>query len=776
MSSFYGGKQGRTYNIVKRYDSVRQMVQAFANGGAYTEVNYGQYVLIDTILNNNHKSDLENGLLFRRGFDYNDPYSTIYVPKKEDKDSQGNYLYKDVNGNLDKDKWQSAWMTYVTHVGAGAIYVGQIVGPQGDSPQITPVKWDDIKDEASVKIIIPVSTTKGNEVTPSSTIQTPSGTVYKGDTIKIASLTVKDGDDDGNVIGAKIAFDIPTTIHEPGIIDTDPYKEASFIENPASTAHPFWYKWDFGIPGGKNGQDIETIDIQTGQQTKEENDGFGNPIVNEDEYFTYSIRNYKDSADGALTEHLGRWPYRVIDNITLINKDRVIINWQDNYQAQIGDLYRNDNYLSNYYWVCVQSGTISASDVLNDIIINEETGEPSYPLGFQDKSRGGIWRVVTIPQKAPAHSLIVDYKAGENDQFINQLRNLDYLAVDKKGDVYAFYSNQTQPYYLTNIGGLESVALDNMGIVFTYKDTNTVSYPLKQILSIDFKQGTPLKNPDPNKKEEWWIVDGKPVFDYTIDENNQKIPKPFDEIPENSFLKIRYKDGTTEPQFEVKRINKIIYNNDNIEDTQNITVEYLGGESKPVNQEPINLVTAVDRQGDNLIILYTDPGVRNTIPINKQVMKNWTDPVSGTEYSNLIWYNFGPLGAQYHTQGMYTYNDLKPGGDLENGFTGDLEDRMGWLITIQDNQGNLHIYAYDYNDSQTPSHTIGNTGDTFSSHWYEIMSLDAASINPKRSVQIANSINNIENVDTLQDGMLWFVSSVGHDNYQDNIKNINSGG
>jgi len=25
-------------------------------------------------------------------------------------------------------------MTYVTHVGAGAIYVGQIVGPQGESP------------------------------------------------------------------------------------------------------------------------------------------------------------------------------------------------------------------------------------------------------------------------------------------------------------------------------------------------------------------------------------------------------------------------------------------------------------------------------------------------------------------------------------------------------------------------------------------------------------------------------------------------------------------
>jgi len=41
MSSFYGGKEGRTYNIVQRYDSIAQMVEAFSGGGAYTGANYG---------------------------------------------------------------------------------------------------------------------------------------------------------------------------------------------------------------------------------------------------------------------------------------------------------------------------------------------------------------------------------------------------------------------------------------------------------------------------------------------------------------------------------------------------------------------------------------------------------------------------------------------------------------------------------------------------------------------------------------------------------------
>ena len=41
MNSFYGGKQGRTYNIIKHFDSVYEMATAFNQGANYSDVNYG---------------------------------------------------------------------------------------------------------------------------------------------------------------------------------------------------------------------------------------------------------------------------------------------------------------------------------------------------------------------------------------------------------------------------------------------------------------------------------------------------------------------------------------------------------------------------------------------------------------------------------------------------------------------------------------------------------------------------------------------------------------
>ena len=72
--SFYGGKQGRSYQIVERYDSVYDMVTAFQGGTNYTDVAFDEYVLIDTILNNNQKHNIENGLLYRRGYNSNEAF------------------------------------------------------------------------------------------------------------------------------------------------------------------------------------------------------------------------------------------------------------------------------------------------------------------------------------------------------------------------------------------------------------------------------------------------------------------------------------------------------------------------------------------------------------------------------------------------------------------------------------------------------------------------------------------------------------------------------
>ena len=105
------------------------MVEAFSRGGAYSEVNYGQYVIIDTVLTQGRSSSLENGLLYRRGFDYYDSSSNYVKPDLEDQQ------FQDGNG-FNKVLYQQAWAEWAQHPGNGAIYVGQIVGPEGRSPEI----------------------------------------------------------------------------------------------------------------------------------------------------------------------------------------------------------------------------------------------------------------------------------------------------------------------------------------------------------------------------------------------------------------------------------------------------------------------------------------------------------------------------------------------------------------------------------------------------------------------------------------------------------------
>jgi hypothetical protein len=86
-NSFYGGRRGASFVIVKKYSTIAEMIAAFSQGGAYKTVNYDEYVLIDT----ENKNNADNGKIYRRGYEYNN--------------SMG-----------------------------GAIYEGQIVGPAGMAP------------------------------------------------------------------------------------------------------------------------------------------------------------------------------------------------------------------------------------------------------------------------------------------------------------------------------------------------------------------------------------------------------------------------------------------------------------------------------------------------------------------------------------------------------------------------------------------------------------------------------------------------------------------
>ena len=89
MYSFYGGRPGNSFIIIKSFETVSDMVTAFQQGPNYTDVHYDEYVIINTI----DKNSEDNGKIYRRGYDF--------------QNAEG-----------------------------GAEYIGTIVGPAGGAPEV----------------------------------------------------------------------------------------------------------------------------------------------------------------------------------------------------------------------------------------------------------------------------------------------------------------------------------------------------------------------------------------------------------------------------------------------------------------------------------------------------------------------------------------------------------------------------------------------------------------------------------------------------------------
>ena len=544
MNSFYGGKQGITYNIVERYDSVAQMCTCFSNGGSYTDVNYGEYVIIDTIKNNQAGGthNAENGLLFRRGFDFDD--TGLPKPDKvnyyvEIQDQQTGEIHQELNTQA----WDIAWSNWLENVGHGAIYVGQIVGPEGPAPEVRLAHWED-SDFDNIdpnSIIQPVSQTIA--------VKKENGVTSYDDYISAKSVVIREN---GNITGVKIAFDFPepvitvsaqsvspydtynknTDTHNNLGEDRDHYDEFTNVGNHESTGafsaeynkntkqwkysnlihehsksghssgHQFYHNYDIAIPKGIHGNTIESITTKPGyaidtklvlnddpQATSQtEVDSNNNAIVNGDEYITFDLRNYDESAEGAITANQGRFPYRVINTISANLTNRTYFTAG---VPKIGDIYKyTASGKTGLYAICINTGRssqqamaaiqaevsnwaelsenqqnaiydskvqqLAADGKVIDNVISATAGDLNYNISiFKDNANSTIytgnylgsptlgdyaakWRVIRIPQQAPPQVFDIDYKAGASDT-IDGLRFVDYMYLDDNGKLHAVY-------------------------------------------------------------------------------------------------------------------------------------------------------------------------------------------------------------------------------------------------------------------------------------------------------------------------------------------------
>lgn len=202
----------------------RGMKQCFEKGNSsVNEVNYGEYVIIDTIQNFNKYSDPDNGKVFRRGLVYNPD---------------------DIYG--------------------GAEYIGQIVGPQGECPEM------DLTLEKKVQELFPDSY-KQKKYSLSRNGET--GGLVPGkksngafvDAITYSYATVRD--EDGNVKGCLLGFTFPYLVTEFVSEQVSPYNDEGYRADTSKfirlddTSHPFYEKWKLQIPEGIKGNCYENLRI-----------------------------------------------------------------------------------------------------------------------------------------------------------------------------------------------------------------------------------------------------------------------------------------------------------------------------------------------------------------------------------------------------------------------------------------------------------------------------------------------------------------------------------
>lgn len=279
MNSFYGGRKGTSFVIVKNYLDVLSMTLDFARGNDFTEVKFDEYVMI----NNPNKNHPDNGKIFRRGYDYNSDRTLSAITLLVDKNS--NY-YQDVTEEKYKDlldtdsfvtveDYQKDHSSTFTGIrAAGAEYIGCIVGPAGKAPLLSmgSYEWAYNKNADAG-----LETRKGQGLySPSGDnpglIPGKDGNEYN-DSIKWAYASIRN-DKYGDDTQAFIGFKFPYLVTQMQTSEVDPYDENGNIAdmsnvsrvlgvNETINTHPYYNKWHLDIPKGVKGDTFKNLRVTT---------------------------------------------------------------------------------------------------------------------------------------------------------------------------------------------------------------------------------------------------------------------------------------------------------------------------------------------------------------------------------------------------------------------------------------------------------------------------------------------------------------------------------
>lgn len=439
-------KEGTGSTSQQVLDSVlaEGMVQCFEQGGATTdEVNYGEYVIIDTP----DKSSPDNGKIYRRGmnFDYNADTNPL----------------------------------------AGGQYIGQIVGPQGECPKLNFDHYEDII--SSEEAYHEKEYNEANEdLVPGSYVDT-SGIRQFNDKIKYVYTNIRD--ELGNIKECVVGFKLPTLVQNYEARSMKPYNQRAVDPNTGeyynydlisedSTEyidgkwqHPFYHKWQIKIPSGYHGVNSTNIEIvHTKTMPEGYKDSYAGTAVYDD--INCTTPHIENEQELILTEsvdvlkELENTIYHA-DDTPIYDADDSVISCSINYNDQTLYVKKEDCYMD----------VVRYRETDFD---NLENGEITYHYigDFNTIQR------ITISEDG---TLSVYYSAFDNPQVFNKtLTWIDRVTLSQEGDFVVLFNNdQVQGgRYSTTLNWVDYITVDADGTMnfFFNSDHNNPAYVLSKLI------------------------------------------------------------------------------------------------------------------------------------------------------------------------------------------------------------------------------------------------------------------------------------------------------
>ena len=433
------------------------MRQCFEQGGDTTDiVNYGEYVIIDTIIGMSNPDNPDNGKVYRRGL---------------------NFSYDPATNPL-----------------AGAEYIGQIVGPQGKTGTYEIITENEVKELEDVQSRS--YTIQNGSLIPGKYIDQSGSDVYNDEvTYSWANIRDKNGTLSKCVFGFTIPYSVQSFIGQSvnpyyhRTNETADFDNVDLIEEIETPEHPFFQQWQVSIPKGKKGDSLDNLEIYptyvrqgtpywdnsslTGPAAGLLDNNY--PIINYDKTKNYLVVNINDRA--VYCETSAGWRTRV--RYKEIVYDRVAEG--DSQYIDIGD-YNSITGVS-----LSDNGKLTVTYSYND---PQEIAETIKWLYYEeDNPASGI-------EFQTDGSIIVHYNTGETQSYNDWLTWITNVSLSQDGDFEVTYNNDKiggSTTYNTHLTWIGRVEIDALGNIVFYNNDGTIarSYPgyIKSISNVTIDTG-----------------------------------------------------------------------------------------------------------------------------------------------------------------------------------------------------------------------------------------------------------------------------------------------